>query len=231
MGQRLLNVRVRPARITILINRNAADPDLFLAFEFFSKHWGGRFYQIIPVEKSTCDDLTSYRLACTRPDFVYGIGLDDQYWLTATHKACQRRGYGPLQPELVHNIREHHPEEHCPVDLPLVHLFRTRERRGRHKRALRLVTPDSLCPFSTYCVALFGVHHQNLHKEFFDQETKFSAMTPTALIELATEFVREWQQSWLDMTGHGLHGGLIGWGELEPTVVLVHHKVDDLSLF
>src|SRR5262249_58978225 len=80
-----------------------------------------------------------------------------------------------------------------------------------------------------------GIHHQNLPKDYFDLDTPFAGTTTTAFIELVTEFVKEWQQSWLDVTGHGLNPRIIshgwGWGELAPTVVLVGHRVSDLSLF
>ena len=77
MGQRLLKVRVRPPKIAVLISKDVGDPDLLLAFEFFSKIWGGRYGQLLPVDPGSCDDLTRFRLGASRPEFIYGLGLDD----------------------------------------------------------------------------------------------------------------------------------------------------------
>src|SRR5262249_15926771 len=97
MSQRLLNVRVRPPRVVVLINRDASDADFLLAFEFFSKLWSGRFAQILPVDPKACDPLTEFRLAASRPEFIYGIGIDDAHWGQATRQSCQPRGYGKLR--------------------------------------------------------------------------------------------------------------------------------------
>jgi hypothetical protein len=43
MAQRLIKVRVRSPRVTLLIQKDASDAELLLAFEFFSKKWGGLF--------------------------------------------------------------------------------------------------------------------------------------------------------------------------------------------
>src|SRR4051812_9665685 len=112
MAQRLLNVRVRPPRVAILINRDANDVDLLLAYEFFSKIWGGRFGQLFPVDPKASDPLTEFRLAESRPEFVYGIGIDDDHWGLVARRSCQPRAYGNLQPEFVKRIKEHHFEEY-----------------------------------------------------------------------------------------------------------------------
>ena len=119
MGQRLLNVRVRP--------------------QFLSKLWGGRYNQILVVDSRACDDLTRFRLASSRPEFVYGIGLDDGHWAQTVRQVCQPRGYGPLRPEVARDIKQAHAEDYFTVDHALVHLFRTRDQRKIHKRVLRLV--------------------------------------------------------------------------------------------
>jgi len=77
MAQRLLDIHVRPPRVTNLINRGADQEDFRLAFEFLSRIWGGHFGQILAVDPKTSDDLTTFRLAESRPEFIYGIGLDD----------------------------------------------------------------------------------------------------------------------------------------------------------
>jgi hypothetical protein len=234
MGQRLLNVRVRPARVAVLISREAQDADLLLAFEFFSKLWGGRFGQLLAVDPRACDDLTRFRLSPSRPEFVYGTGLDDQRWASAVRQACQPRRYGELRPDFVRGIKETHREDYYLVDHALIHLFRTREQYKGHKQTLRLVSSEASSPLVTFCAATFGIHHQDLRKDYFDLDAAFSGTTTTAFIELVTEFVKEWQQSWLDVTGHKLNRRIEsswGSGQLSPTVVLVEHRVHDLGLF
>src|SRR5437660_503908 len=125
MAQRILNVRVRPARVTILIDQAAGRSELLLAFEFLSKLWGGRFGQVLAVDPKACDPLTEFRLGASRPEFIYGIGLDDEHWAKATQQACQPRGYGKLSPEFVKGIKQHNREDYYLVDHALVHLFRT----------------------------------------------------------------------------------------------------------
>src|SRR5713226_9102245 len=111
MAQRIFNVRVRPARVTILIEQAEERKDLLLAFEFLSKIWGGRFGQILAVNPKACDPLTEFRLGISRPEFIYGIGLDDTHWAKATRQSCQPRGYGKLRPEFVKAIKQSHPED------------------------------------------------------------------------------------------------------------------------
>lgn len=137
MGQRLLNVRVRPARVAVLISREAQDSDLLLAFELFSKLWGGRFGQLLAVDPQSCDDVTRFRLGRSRPEFVYGIGLDDEHWASAVRQACQPRGYSRLRPEFVHGIKQAHREDYYLVDHALIHLLRARDQNKGHTRSMR----------------------------------------------------------------------------------------------
>jgi len=77
MGQRILNVRVRPSRVAVLISKAATQDDLLLGLKFLSHLWGGRFCQLLPVEPNGEDSLAAFRLSQSRPDFVYGMGIDD----------------------------------------------------------------------------------------------------------------------------------------------------------
>ena len=231
MTQHILSVRVRPARVTILISKFAGQSDLLLAFEFLSRIWGGRFGHILPVDPDSCDDLTAFRLGELRPDFVYGIGIKHELWAKATRQLCQPRGYGCLRSEFVAHLDHPHPQDHALLHQPLRHLIQTRDLQRGHKQIVRLVRPASQGPWSMYCAAMFGTHYQNLRKEFYDDETVFGADTASAFIDLATDFVREWQVSWIDITGHELSTILRNTGPLSPTIVLAHTPVLDLSLF
>ena len=232
MAQHILEVRVRPARVAVLIDRGASEPDLRLAFEFLSKLWGGRFGQVHAVDPRSCDGLTRFRLGQSRPDFVYGIGLDDARWSLAVTDACQPRGYGALRPEFVRGLEQSHFEDFQLVDSAILDLFHNRSEGAGQRRFFRLVSPAAGSPLSSYCAATFGTHSTRLRAELFDQESQFDGAT-AAFVELATEFVRGCQRSWLDATGHKLTARIDGvcWGPFPPTVVLVGKPVPDLSLF
>lgn len=233
MAQHILEVRVRPARVAVLIDRGATEVDLCLAFEFLSKLWGGRFGQVHSVDPQSCDGLTRFRLGESRPDFVYGIGLDDARWGLAVTDACQPRGYGALRPEFVRGLKQSHFEDVQLVDPAVLDLFHSRDERTGQKRCFRLVSPAAGSPLTSYCAAVYGVHHTSLPAELFDQECQFNGTTTAAFVELATEFVRGCQRSWLDATGHKLTARIDGvcWGPVPPTVDLVREPVPDLSLF
>jgi len=234
MGKELLKLKVRPARVLILISRDADESDLILAFEFYSKIWGGRYGQILTVDPNASDPLTEYRHGNSRPEFIYGIGIDDDHWNTATRRACQPRTYGKLCVELVKKLKQHHFEDYYLVDHALIHLWQTRDQRKTHKQALRLVTPEIGSKLSAYCAAMFGIHHDKLREDLFEIESHFEG-NAVELIELAKGFVKEWQQYWLDVTCHKLIPQFIGhyaiWGHSVPTVVLVANLVQDMSLF
>jgi hypothetical protein len=216
MTQRLLVVRVRPFRLAVLVNRVAETNDLLLGIELLSKVWGGRFGQILAVDAEACDELTAFRLGESRPEIVYGIGLNDEKWDAFVQRTCQPRVYDRVRAEFVKNIRRVHPQNHLDdhyrVDDALIHLMRTRDtRRGRHRR-LRLVTAEPSGPWPLLCGAVFGMHHPTLLEEYRDEVTAFTANTGTAFVALAAEFVAERQQSWVDVTGHELNPFVSGWG-------------------
>jgi DNA-directed RNA polymerase subunit RPC12/RpoP len=234
MAERILNVQVRPPRIAVLINKLAGEKDLLLAFQFFSLIWGGRFCQLFPVDPDSCDGLTRFRLDASRPEFIYGINVKDDFWANTVREVCQPRGFGSLQLESLHSIQHQHsvfPEEYYLVDHALLQLFQTRNRQNSQRQNLRLVSPEGSAGWALFCGAMFGIHHRNLLKHLFDEETVFATNTVTAFVELATDFVRQWRQSWLDVTGHELNPHISESGPLGPTIVLVESIVLDLSLF
>ncbi|MGO8899340.1 MAG: hypothetical protein ACLQU5_13500 [Isosphaeraceae bacterium] len=224
-------MRVRPPRVCVLISREAAEKDLLLAFEYFSRIWGGRFGQLLVVDPKSPDELTRFRLGESRPEFVYGIDLDDDCWSTAVSQACQPRGYARLRREFVENLRSTHSEEYFLVDHALIHFFQVRAQRQSSNPILRIVRTQESTPFLAYCAATFGIHRENLRPDYFDVDQEFTGSTTTAFIELATEFVRDRVQSWLDVTG--LELSPLNWRTepLSPTVVLVDSLVPDMALF
>ena len=179
------------------------------------------------------DPITEFRLARSRPDFVYGLGIDDRAWSEAAERVCQPRTYESLSPEYVRGLKTPSPrsKDYILVDHALIDLFEKRGRARRMRRALRLVNPQHDSSYAAYCAAMFGVHQPNLRKDLFDVETSFAGRSAIELVELATEFVSGFQQSWLDVTGHELETRISDSGPLPPTIVLVGKPVADLSLF
>lgn len=78
---------------------------------------------------------------------------------------------------------------------------------------------------------MYGIPHAGLRPQYFDEETSFTEDTTAAFVDLATDFVKQSQKSWLDVTGHGLDLLHFGTWPLAPTVVLVRSVVADLVLF
>ena len=175
--------------------------------------------------------LTKFRLSESRPEFVYGIGLDDDCWSTEVRHACQPRRYGLLVPEFVRRLKHWHPEEYYLVDHALIHVFQTRDRTGSSWRPLGLVTAADSSAFSTLCAATFGIHHQHLRDEYCSWDSRFEGNTTEEFIDLAAEFMERRHQSWLDITGHELTPLHWRTGPLEPTVVLVGSLVPDMAMF
>src|SRR5688572_22672887 len=100
MGQKLLTLRVRPARILVLVSSASSPADFLVIVRFLSQIWGGQFNHILAVDRDTPDPLTEFRLSTNRPDFVFGLNLNDAVWGPAVHKACQPREYLPLSQDL-----------------------------------------------------------------------------------------------------------------------------------
>ena len=89
MGQRLLRLRVRPARIAVLINGESGPDEFVGTVRFLSQVWGGKYCPVLPVDPGRADPLTNFRLGTLRPDFVYGVSLNDKVWGPAVNKSCQ----------------------------------------------------------------------------------------------------------------------------------------------
>jgi hypothetical protein len=67
-----------------------------MVVRFLSQIWGGRFNPILPVDPNQPDALTHFRLEQTRPDFVFGLNIDEKAWAPAVYRACQPRIYATL---------------------------------------------------------------------------------------------------------------------------------------
>jgi hypothetical protein len=78
---------------------------------------------------------------------------------------------------------------------------------------------------------MFGVHHATLRQEYRDEAVDFAANTTAEFVRLATDFVEQGRQSWLDVTAYKLNLVLSNWGINSPTVFLVRDHAKDLAHF
>jgi hypothetical protein len=230
MAKRLFNMRVRPPRSTILISKHASESDLLLAFDFLSQTWGGRFGQIIPVNKAECDPLTEFRLGRSRPDFVYGIRLDDENWRRRVLDACQPRKYVPLSPDFLKNPPIPDRDLNIPAAYALEHFIANRHPDISARRFFWLVSATKDSVWSVYCAAMYGVHFLNLPTSYYDHFQQLEEDTIEGFFRIAQQFASQCLFSWLDLTALALHPGT-DWQVLPPTIVLVGDLIADLSLF
>jgi hypothetical protein len=231
VSQPILNVRVRPARVTLLIARTASQDDLLLGLKFLSRLWGGRYCQLQAVEPNGNDPVALFRLSQSRPDFVYGIGIDNDVWNNHVHQACQPRGYGPLEQKYVDNLHDS-TEQHSTAAHVIHHLRRTPVGPGRRERTLRLIGCDPKSPLLPFIAALFGIHYENLGTALPNEGGWFPETgSVSAFIATHTDIVSRYARCWLDLASYGLTPRLFGSAEIPPTIVLVDSLVSDLSLF
>jgi hypothetical protein len=231
MVQRILKVRVRPAHVAVLINKDACRDDLLVALKFLSRLWGGRFCQLLAVEPVGEDPLATFRLSQSRPDFVYGIGIDHTVWNDRVLEACQPRGYGPLESKYVDNLHDSR-EEHITAGHVVRHLRETPGGPGRRERPLRLLGCDPKSPLLPYVAALLGVHYEKLGDAVPNETTQFPENgTAADLIGAHAEIVSRPARCWLDLASSGLSTSLLASMDLPPTIVLVDALVPDLAMF
>ena len=235
MGQRILNVRVRPFRVAVLIGKTASQDDLLLALKFLSRLWGGRYCQLLPVE-SDDDPLARFRLSESRPDFVYGIGIDHAAWGTHVRDACQARIYRPLESRYVEELHDS-GEGHITVGHVIQQLLSTPGCPGPAQRPLRVVGCDPKSPLLPFVAALLGIHYENLGNVIpCESSCLVEAAGVADFIAMHSGIVANAARCWLDLTSHGLTPVLraCGWGwsmGLPPTIVLVDSLIPDLTLF
>ena len=234
MATRMVRVRVRPVRVAVVVAAALGAEGFGQAVAFLSRLWGGRFGSILPAGGGHDDDTLAF-LSRSRPEFVYGVGVDHGEWEHRAEAACQPRGYLPLPPESAKPI-VHLPghENFYSVEYALNELRRAPDLRPGRRTRVVTVAPEPGAPLAPYCDALFGRHYTKLRAEYRDEEVAFGAGSVAEFIHLATRFEREGCLSWLDATAMGLSLDVTGggqFGRIAPTVVLVGNAVSDLALF
>jgi len=204
MTQRILSVRVRPFRVAVLLAKNASQDDVLLSLKFLSSLWGGRYCQLLAAEPGGDDPLTCFRLSQSRPDLVYGIGIDHAAWHERAREACQPRGFGPLESKYVENLHDS-TEEHVTAAHVIHHLRRTPFVAGRPERTLRIFDCDPKSPLRPFVAAIFGMHYENLGSAIPNAGGWFPETgSPSDLIALHTDVTSKYHRTWLDLASHGL---------------------------
>ncbi len=231
MGQRLLTLRVRPARVAVLISNTASPDDFVLAVRFLSQIWGGRFNPLLPVSADQADPLTEFRVEQNRPDFVFGLNIDDSVWGPAVHKACQPRKYVRLDRTIAENIRKADRLNLIHSDRAIIANFERRARPSAIVRPIKVVSVDTASEWLPYYAALFGVHPASLNEKYRDEEVAVESASAIELINTHRDFVEGWKESWIDAGSFGLSPHHMLSPPTEPTIVVVKDPVQDLCLF
>lgn len=231
MGQRLLTLRVRPARVVVLISNASTPDDFLLVVRFLSQIWGGRYNPIIPVLADTPDALTEFSLANNRPDFVYGLNLDNSVWKPAVQKACQPRQYIELTRRIAEDIRTDDRLNLIHSDRAIIANYERRAKPSAIIRPIKAISANSYPEWLPYYTAVFGVHPTDLDEKFCDEQVVVQEPNPVDLIDTHRNFVDERAESWLDAGSYGLSPHHIDNPPAEPTIVIVKELIPDLCLF
>ena len=125
MKQLLMTLRIRPARVAVLVNRLATPTEFVRVIRFLSQIWGGRYSTVLAVDQESADPLSKFRLDVLRPDFVFGVGIDD-----GQCEACQPRQYCSLRPDIADNVRRAQHEAFIHGDRAVIAMFNARNQRS-----------------------------------------------------------------------------------------------------
>lgn len=234
MPQRNIKVRVRPARIVVLVNQESTSSEFLLAVKFLSGIWGGRYARFILVQEGLCDSETSKNLTSLKPDYVYGIGINDEYWHGSLLKVCQPRIYRSLSQGIISHLSDSFtPEANVSINLPLVHRHdHLRHTFKNRDEALAVVGVKSKTKLSAICQTYFGMHPEDLDSALIDRTEDFSGNSSLELVEAMVRYAKSGFISWLDLSGHELRLHTKGFRYHFPIIVLVAEgSIRDLTHF
>lgn len=231
MTQRLVTLRVRPARIVVLVGSSSCPTDFVLAVRFLSQIWGGRYNPILHVSSDAPDALTAYRLGCNRPDFVFGLNLNDSVWEAAVQKACQPRQYVRLDRAIAENVKSITGLNLIRSDRAIIANCERKASPSAITRPVKTVCVDPSLEWHPYYAAVFGTHPDSLHDKYRDEQVVIESPGAIDLINTHRDFVEGWKESWLDAGCFGLsiHNSLLH--VVPPTIVVVKDIIRDLCLF
>ena len=229
---RILSVQVRPFRVAVLVANNASPGDLLLALRFFSYLWGGRYCLLLSVNPTGDDPFAFFHLSQYRPDLVYSIGIDRAVWSDRVKRACQPRGYGPLESNYVDNLHDS-IEEHVTVGHVIHYARRQPAIGGRQSLPLRIFDCDPKSELRPFVAAMFGINYENIAKAIpVEQICLPAAAGASELICAYNDYLSKPGQTWLDFGGEGLtYSYTPVCSPPPPTIVIVNSLVSDLALF
>ena len=231
MKRSIVEVRVRPQRVAVLISKTGVVADFLLAVRFLSRIWGGRFCEILAVDLQNTS-ATLERLAESRPDFIYTVSIGDAAFCEAVQRTCQPRGVGPLVPDYVDRLH-FGVENHITVG-DIIHAVESpRPVAPGVGSALTLFEMPDDSPFVAYVASIFGIPYNRLTQDKVEHTTERLAPAATFanLVRWHTWFVKHLAPSWLDIVGHGLTPLIFGQLEPPPTIVIAGSEICDLALF
>ena len=231
MSQRLLTVRVRPARVVVLLNHTATSDQFVLVVRFLSQIWGGKFAPILPVSSGEVDELTRERLGRNRPDFVFAFDVNDAIWEPAVHKACQPRQYIHLDAALAADLRHEERLNLIHSDRAVIAGFEHKTRPSSISRPVKVLDLNPSSDWLPYFAAQFGLQPADLAEKYRDEHQKVDSPTARDFIRIHQDFVDGWKDSWLDAGCFGLRVRYERFPRIDPTIVVVKNLITDLCLF
>lgn len=231
MAPEIITVRVRPSRSMVLVNADSSRDIFVKVTRFLTQIWGGRFHSILPVTADSPDDLTLFRLKHNRPDYVFGVGIDEKIWKMAVHNASQPREYRSLKDnDLTDDIRDLIGLRFCHSDRAVISLFEARLKPSAISRPLKVVETASK-EWNPYISAMYGNIDADVDGKYRDELLTINTLDTSGFIKLHKDFVEGRKISWLDAGSFGLNRIRDYPGYIAPTIVIVGDGIADLSHF
>lgn len=229
MPQTEINLRIRPNKLAVLISHNASYDDVLLSVRFLSRIWGGRHCPILPVNPSGEDQRAIRWLADTRPEFIFGLSVDDTAWNQVARTVCQHRVYQKLTGDVVESLHQPRKVKLTTV-IPSLRNRRLNPGVGRRRR-LQFVLAQREYSLAPYVSVVFGDSDPRWGSDTLalpstEPPIWFKAEhTVTNFIEVITNSIHNNDESWLDMANDGLQLVIEGM-HTPPTIVAVGSSID-----
>lgn len=230
MSQKIIESRIRPQAIAIVIDRNASEEQFLLCIRLMSQLWGGKHFKIYVVDGNDEKQKAVPSLAALRPEFVYGVGIDDYYWREKLAAICQPRGFGILTEHFVSRIGESHAEDFYLIHHVLLQVLREKQDKMSDRyRKIMTVECTTENKLSTFVTAFFGSAPASIKPPLFDGSHYFEGASFDAFLDLAATFQEKNWLSLLNLTRFKLRiaPAML---HLPPTIVLVE-SWHDLALY
>ena len=236
MAETILDIRIRPQRIAILLPWQAEPKQALTAIHMLTVIWGGRYCPIIPVgETSEQIDLAQEWLTQLSPDFLYGIDVDHELWEDLATECCRPLAYYRVGKDPLDVLLRFSPPGLISIDPLYARILR--QHPGLDNWPLFYPCVDRDTCIAVAAAATFGYMPRDDAKHAVEAlKGEFSEIDPTACAQtLLSLSMPEDRLSLLDVGSDGLQGyiisGPLGIFGLAPTIVLFNDVGASLSLY